>query len=387
MAKKRRKNERKDGLYQTSVIIGKDEKGNPVRKYFYGSSKYEVDKKKAIYVYSRKRQFDDTITVREWIEEFKSTYREGVDELYLKMDDVPYNRLVHDLGEYRMIDVTESDLQRSINKTSGMSVSTITKYYAVVRRVFRKAFKNSIIESDPSDDLKKPKGTEGTHRALEEWEIQAIIEHWDDDGVRCGLWVLIMLFTGLRRGELIALEWSSIDLDRRELKVTQTAVIPSNQSVIVQRAKTDAGIRTIPICSFLHACLSSVPESERNGYVCKSTEVGKLSESSFVNGFDSFLRSVERIINGEPVCQRGRRNDIIPYNDKRITFRFRPHDLRHTFATGLYDSGVDTKAAQYFLGHSDIRMTLGLYTHLSEENREKSIVKIQSYFDGITKRL
>lgn len=107
-----------------------------------------------------------------------------------------------------------------------------------------------------------------------------------------------------------------------------------------------------------------------------------------------------RILNNEEVDQKGKRKDIeekrpakgkpkvvsdsvpdSPEKERKV-FRFQPHDLRHTFATALYDAGVDVKSAQYYLGHADIRVTMDLYTHLSEEREKKSRAVLISFLDG-----
>ena len=66
----------------------------------------------------------------------------------------------------------------------------------------------------------------------------------------------------------------------------------------------------------------------------------------------------------------------------RKLFSFTAHDLRHTYATALYDAGVPVKAAQYFLGHADIRVTLDLYTHLSKERESASRNQMVEYLDS-----
>ena len=83
--------------------------------------------------------------------------------------------------------------------------------------------------------------------------------------------------------------------------------------------------------------------------------------------------------------QRGRRSDLKKAKEEKGAiwhdFSFTCHDLRHTYATALYDAGVPVKAAQYFLGHADVRVTLDLYTHLSKEREEKSREQAIEYLD------
>ena len=385
MANRKRKGERKDGLIQVVLDLGYNDEGKRIRKSFYGKSRTEAERKRDEFKASLDKglKYNSDITVGEWVKIYKDTYRQNVDEAYIINDDVPYNRLVNDLGYMKVHVVTESDLQQSLNKLKGTSFSNCDKYRQCLKRVFERARKNKIILDNPAEDLVMPQYTKGTHRALESWEIRLILDHWNEPGLYAGLWVMLMMLAGLRRGEMIALDWSAVDLVNRLLEVRQTAVIRSNQSEIVKRAKTDAGIRTIPICPPLYDALCSVPESRRKGLVCLSAHGKQLTESSVSRGIETFCKALERIANGEPMFQRGKRNDIAKQesDDNRIRFSFRVHDLRHTFCTILYMLGIDLKTAQYYMGHSDINTTLGIYTHLNKEMVSRSNQIINDFSD------
>lgn len=391
MAKKRR-GERKDGLIQVSLQIGYKPDGRPDRKYFYGHTRTEAEKKRDEYKarLASGLSLDEDMTVAKWVEIFLATYRGRVNEAYLKGDAAPYNRLAKRLGNMRVADVREADLQRALDEVAGMSYSTVDKYRQAIRRVFERARKNKLISENPAEDLITPVSTKGSHRALERWEVELILNNWDNPASHAGLWAMLMLLCGLRRGEMMALDWSSVNLEARTLEVRAVAVITSNQVVIEQRAKTDAGLRVLPICQALYAALVSVPEERRNGFVCLSAKGMPLTESAVSRGLATFCRVLERILNGEPPTQRGRRTDVerkkvekeksLPPKERK-EFSFTAHDLRHTYATALYDAGVPVKAAQYFLGHADIRLTLDLYTHLSKERESASRNQMVKYLD------
>lgn len=140
MAKKR-KGERPDGLIQVALDIGYWPDGRRRRKYFYGHTRTEANEKREAYKQYLKggSKYKQDITVAEWVEIYKTTYRTKVNERYLKKNDVPYNRIVNQIGEMRMSNVTEADLQRALNATSGMSFSTVDKYRQAMKRVFKRA--------------------------------------------------------------------------------------------------------------------------------------------------------------------------------------------------------------------------------------------------------
>lgn len=328
---------------------------------------------------------DPDITVSEWVEVYKSTYRKSINPAYIACDNIPYNRLVKKLGTMRVVDIREHHLQDAVEDVSGMSFSTVNKYMQAIKRVFHRAKKNKIIDDDPAEDLKMPLYTEGTHRALEAWEVQHILSNWDNPYARAGIWIMLMLLCGLRRGEMMALEWDSINLSARTLEVRQVAVVMGNKRIVEQRAKSDAGLRTLPMPKLLCDALETVPPEERIGFVCLGAHGEPLTESSSKRGMQRFCCVLERLLNGEQPDQRGRRHDIEDEpkeeDKERIPFSFTAHDLRHTYATALYDAGVDVKAAQYFLGHSDIKITLSLYTHLSRERERESQRQAISYLD------
>lgn len=388
---RKRKGERPDGLIQVALDIGYYEDGRRKRKYFYGHTRTEAEAKRDEYrahMVSGSR-FSHDITVAEWVDEFKRTYRENVNPAYIHIDDVPYNRLVREIGFMRMVDVTEADLQKAINKIAGMSFSTCDKYRQAICRVFGRAVKNRIITENPAADLELPNHTRGTHRALESWEVDLIIHHWNEPGLHAGLWVMLMLLAGLRRGEMMALDWKDVHMETRTLEIVQTAIIHGNVAKIEPRAKTEAGLRIIPICQPLWDALNTTSETDRNGLVCLSAHGLPLTESAVSRGLHTFCVALERIINGEPLFTPGRRTDIERKAGHQLrdatkkVFSFRAHDLRHTFCSMLYSSGVDVKTAAYLMGHADIRVTMEIYTHLSREKRSASEALLMSYLDAL----
>ena len=388
--KRKRRGERDDGRILVTLAIGRADNGRIIRKYFYGRTRKEAEKNRD--EYKRKMQMGlsvkaDEMTLDQWIAEWYKRYRTKVNPEYEKNYYIPIKRLSDRLG-YRLIrSIVEADLYAALDEVSDMSSSTIEKYYSVIRQIFGKAKKNKIIQDDPSEDLEMPDGTSGSHRALERWETDCIMTHWTEH--RAGLWAMLMLFCGLRRGEMAALQWENIDMKNRTLKVTSAAVFNGNKVTFKPHTKTDAGMRTIPICSALWEALNAVPVERRTAYVCVSSQGQPLTQSAYARGWQGFNLAMQRILNGEPPIQQGKTIDLEEKIARRKAdgkeyrlFRVRAHDLRHTFATALYDAGVPVKAAQYYLGHSDVQVTMDLYTHLSKEREAVERSKMVNFLDS-----
>ena len=363
---------RKDGRKEAGLSVGYDENGKQIIKHFYGKTITEARRKRDEYKQKLNEGINNSgdITLNEWISRFCDVY---------KPKDMDYliNRLSRSLGTRKLQSITEMDLQRELNTIAGMSTSHISKYMQIIKRIFLRARTNRLIVFDPAENLIAPKGTKGTHRALEKWEINAIMEYWRI--YPAGRWAMAMLLCGLRRSEMIALQWADINMDNRTLLVHASANIRKNQPVIQDKTKSRAGMRLLPICGQLYDMLSETPVAQRSGFVFRTTKNAPITESAARRNWITFCQRLTRQLNGERVHPaRGSNNDA----PGRIVFNCRMHDLRHTFATMLYDAGVDAKAAQYYLGHSDIKITLDLYTHLSHEREQIERANLVGFLDG-----
>ena len=380
--RRKRRGERADGRILVTLVVGYQPDGKPKRKYFYGRTRQEAERKRLEFIRLQEQGFaaeTESMTVNDWIDEWLRRYKSRLEASYAASHAYHVKRLRDALGDRLIRGVVEADLQESLDSIADMSASTITKYHSVIRQVFSTARRNKIIRDDPSEYLDVPDGYAGSHRALERWEIDTIMGNWNQH--RAGLWAMLMLLCGLRRSEMMALDWRNVDLENRQLHVREAAVVLNNQTYVKDRAKSPAGIRTLPISDPLYEALCSVPASRRVGRVCLSVQGKPLTESGFNRGWHGFCLAMQRICNGEDLDQRGRRVKLETRIAKAkaegreyVLFSARAHDLRHTFATALLEAGIEPKVAQYYLGHSSIKMTLDLYTHLTKEfeNRKRS---------------
>lgn len=353
MARKR-KGERPDGLIQIRIDIGTNPDGSRKRKSFYGHTRAEAIEKRDAYL----RTLEETahpelmdITVSQWLDRWYKTYNINHDQYMAYI-----NHAKESIGDVMLSSVTEETLIKSMSYYAGKSSQSAEKYRLTLKRAFGKAVRNGLIKSNPADELPLPEGKPlGTHRALSKDEVKVILDNSENG--RMGLAASIMILSGLRRGEMVALTWENIDLDNRIIHVRQNAVLDHYNTVIKPHTKTEAGIRDIPISDRLLAILENAP-GEHVGFVYKSTKSsGHIGLPTFSMSFDTYMQS--------------------------IGLKCRPHDLRHTFATFLYEANVDIKAAQIILGHKDIKVTLGIYTHLSEEKLVSNSDRLNTYIDEL----
>ena len=168
--------------------------------------------------------------------------------------------------------------------------------------------------------------------------------------------ILLTLFTGLRIGELCALQWKDIDLENKVIHITKNIIrvkAPKNSTsktiTKIDKPKTINSIRDIPINEVLISFLKKLKKND-NMYLLTGNE-DYMTPSKYYYFYQKYIESL----------------NISPY-----TF----HSIRHTFATRSLAFGMDVKTLSVILGHTSIKTTLDLYVHITEEEKRKQINKI-----------
>lgn len=367
---RKRKGQRADGLI-ARYIRYTDLQGVSRRKVVYGSTAQEADQKKREFLQAVNmavRVEEQGKTVQEWTEHWLDVYkRPHVSAKRLQAIGYDLKRITTALGTRRLSTITQSDLQALLNTRKGKSNDAIRKTMGIIKAVFRSAAENRLIVYSPAEGLEAPKGTTGTHRALQDWEVQTIIKAVP--GHRFGLAAMLMLFAGLRKGEVAALHLDrDVDLKAGTITISRAISYVINQGE-EGPPKSAAGLRTIPIMPPLLPYLQAA-----KGYAIEREGDGIISLQALNNAYRSFLITCELVLNNHKSRQRPKDRT----NWK--TFSFRCHDLRHTYATMLYDAGVDVKTAQRWLGHASPEITMKLYTHLSQSREDKSTEAAVQFF-------
>ena len=190
----------------------------------------------------------------------------------------------------RLRDVRDIQLQSILNEQRGMSFSHVTKLRMVMQELFHQAYRSRLIPFDPSDGLRLPKNVKGSHRSITEEERAHILEVAQYHP--SGLWVLLILYSGLRPGEAAALQWKDIDFDKNEIHVYKAVESGTNT---IKTPKTTAGIRDIPMRKELRRELEReyILQRQREG-IAIAKEQGKYTGRKPVE-HPNFSRVVEQM--------------------------------------------------------------------------------------------
>lgn len=282
--------------------------------------------------------------IRTWLETFKLN----------SIKSASYDRLLTSLAALEgfgiaripIKDITFFDIQSYINELvdRGYALTTIKKQTRIVTAPLKQAAAMRVLPADPCCGIifpsqhrvkKKPKKVIA-YTPDEQKKLRKVI----DGSEKCGYWcVALMLETGLRAGEALALDWTCVDIPRRRLKVTATVVNLANkkQSYVQDSPKSVSSIRTIPLTDRSVDILLKLKENPGK-WVFQSGDSHLSYEA---------LRYQTKIL-----CREAK----IPY--------YGEHVFRHTFATNCYYRGVDIKILSKLLGHSDTSVTYNVYINL-----------------------
>lgn len=253
--------------------------------------------------------------------------------IYPYIGDKPLNRITHD------------DIQTVFNKMRGYARSTVEKVQITLNQIMKNAYEDGLVDRNVMDSSryvisKKVK----TREALMPDEVSDVSSNIDVLPERERLLVAIAMHTGLRRGEILGLTWSDIDLEVRLIHVRRSVTFNNNQPVIGP-TKSKAGIREVPIDFSLYTVLSRC--EDRSGFVIKNTRTPETPMTE-----RTYRRAWERI--GKQIDLHGAT----------------AHVFRHTYAT-MTEPYTDPKTLQTVLGHADIKTTMNRYTHAIPEQIHK----------------
>jgi len=248
------------------------------------------------------------------------------------------------IGGYRLRDITPMQIQAIMAGLSDKSNSSQAKVLVSMRSIFNAAHENGLIARSPVSSMLKPTGKTTQEKVtLTAKESQILLDKVKN--TRARTFLLIALHTGMRRGEILGLQWGDIDFKERVIHVQHNAVIGEKTTTVSENLKTRAAKRNLPLSEELDAWLSERKKTSHSQYVIAMENHKPLTKSSY--------RSMWRLIERE-----------LP--NTHIT----AHILRHTYITRLFEAGLDVKEIQYLAGHSTMDMTLKVYTHYERRSRE-----------------
>lgn len=351
---------RKDGRYQGSYT---DDTG---RHYVYDRDPEALFRK----IQNLQNKGTDTPSFRQIAENWEREHREEITARTWVNYAPHYDEILRRHGNKTIEEITTLEIINHLTmaKNKGYSRTVTNSIRSLYRMIFDYAVANDLAKYNPVSSVKLPKGLkQGKRTAPTDEQIKAICSHID---APFGLFPFFLLCTGMRKSEALALSWSDIDLENRDIRVTKSLDYTIGAKPTIKPPKTEAGNRIVPIIDILYPYLLEA----RNHAICEHVFPAPPSNRGGKGGGLITLRGYEGM--WERYCTAA---DLIGNDGKPV---LGAHNIRHGTATLMFELDVDVYTTQRILGHSRVEVTQGIYTELRAKQKQKSVGKFN---DGMLK--
>ena len=303
-----------------------------------------------------------------------------------------------DFGYTKIIDLKRTDVRAFYNKLSderNIRTSTIDSIHTVLHQVLEVGVEDDYLRYNPSDnalkELKKAHNNESEKRRALTIEEQELFENYLKNKKKYNRWYpifVIMMWTGMRVGEITGLRWCDINLEEEIVDINHTLVYYNKGKekgcgFAINTPKTEAGKRIIPMLPKVkEAFLLEKKFQEELEQKCE-VSVDGYTDFIFINRFGNVqhqgtlnkaLRRIIRDCNYEVLDSKQNEENQV------ILPRFSNHSLRHTFTTRMCEAGVNIKAMQEILGHADAETTMDIYAEATKELKKSELINFEDYF-------
>jgi len=343
---------KKKKLLRARVNVEQREGYPPVWKWVQGYTREEIAAAKAekVRAYAPEAETAPASMLfcdyaEQWFEIYKKTrLRESTRRMYRMILD---NYLLPALGDKQLGRITRPQLQLLMNGLAGKSASIIHKVALTAKQIFDSAVDDNLIPRSPYRRIEKPKGSVTPVQPIRPELLPSLTQHCLADPE--GLLPLLLLYTGLRKGEAMALQWKDIRDGR--VHVSKAVSYPNNNLPVISEPKTAAGVRAVPLVPVLAGRLSNP---------------GKPEEYIFGGASPMTSHVLTRMWS--------RLQQRIPELDG-----VHMHQLRHTYTDMLRHAGVSELAAQHYLGHESYSTTLSFYSKFDSMDAKQAENRLLHY--------
>jgi integrase len=363
---------RADGSWSAELSY-RDEHGAAKRRTVYGKTQTEVRAKMA---QLRKRLDagdpikDTTMTAAAWLDDWISKALPASDRKQATIDlytSIARKHLVPVLGGRRLDKIRPSDVEALIvaKRQAGLAQSTVRTIYTVLRSALDIAVRDGLLARNPAAAVRRPAVDRQDASYLSVDQAQRLIEEMRGD--RLESLFRLMLATGLRRGEALALHWSDIDLDTAMLRVRWT-LTRTSKGLQLGEPKTEKSRRTVPLPRSTVDVLRA-HQSRQTADRLQAAEVWQDSDLVFTTEIGTPLEPRNVLRQFDKLARRaGLRNVHL-------------HTLRHSTASFLLAAGTHTKVVQEHLGHTSYAITADIYSHVAPEQRREAADRLDEALD------
>lgn len=349
---------RKDGRYATTVMIGYKADGRPDNVFL--SAKTEKELRDKIVEVKMKMKTGELIKQSDtllkdyavsWLDTYKASASINTKAMYT---NVVNKHIVPELGHLPLNKLVRSDVQKLINDNQ-QHIRTCEIIKMTLVQILNSAIDDKLLHENVAKKITLPKHHKTEKRALTDLEKTAI-KKADFTPTERAI-VMLLFYFGLRRGELLALTKSDINLRKKTLTINKTVIFDVNKPIVKPGTKSDAGNRTIPIPNDAVAFLKNFLRTVNTFYLFPGRNTETFSKTQYVKAWERIIKKMNDAVTTDKQKAVG----------TQLITGLTAHIFRHNYCTMLYYSGISQKKAVELMGHSDLKMIMEVYAHLDEE--------------------
>ncbi|CAM3830071.1 site-specific integrase [Paenibacillus lactis] len=349
------KKDEKRGTWYFVVEAGKDEKGKR-KQIFKRGFKTEAEAKREMrrvaiqvdentYVKPTKRTIAEFFP--EWLQSKSLKVRPHTLEVYTGHVN---KHIVPRLGRFELVKITTAQIEKfyiDLGKEANLSPRTILDIHKIIKSAFEAAVKRKYVTHNPVKDAETPKVDK---KEMAVWDIQEVNKFLKvARGHRLYPAFLLALTTGMRQSEILGVRWKDIDFENGTISIRQT--LTHDGKKLLPLTKTKTSTRTISLDSRVLDAL----QKHKRTIKMEMLQIGPIYQNKDLVVCTAF---------GTQVLPRNVLRTFYNLIKKADVSKIRFHDLRHTVASLMLQGGINPKVVKEILGHSDVRITLDIYSHV-----------------------
>lgn len=330
---------------------------------------------------------DDSITLSAWFKDWMEIHKYKVIRNNTKMfyTQIFTKHIKPALGKKKLRDITQLNIKSLLKDLDkkGYKYETQNKVRIMLLDMFDKAMIDNFVLKNPCKGIKLIRNEKKDMRVFTREEQTEFFDCCK--GTFYDNLFVVAITTGLRQGELCALTWDDIDLKRKEITINKTLLYQKlegdeGKEFHINPPKTRTSNRIIPINKQCELALKKQFVQRNNVMAKKSAKPQK--------GFENLLFTTKF---GTPICDqimidaiKRILDEINLCRDELEQFEyFSPHCFRHSFATRCFEAEIPPKTVQQFLGHATLQMTMDLYTHVLDNQKQEHMLRLENMLDDV----
>lgn len=364
--------------YKFLIYVGKDETTGhtiQIKKQGFKSKdealeaylNYKLKIVKGEYEPLNKKKLTFKQLFESWDKVYKPTVKESTYAVTMRYFN---NHILSALGNIYIEKITVAECQKAVNEWFEEAPHTFDRFIHYASKVFKYGIDMELLTSNPMEKVIKPKLKERPQQYQEFYdkdELNKFLSCAKKCNFRYFVYFRLLAYTGMRKGESLALKWSDIDFETNTISITRNVTTGLNNRPYISNGKTVNSVRRIPV------------DSETMNYLkewryCQQKDMLKKG----FNFLDADNYIFPTINNGITSLSKPRQwNKSIC--DKFGLRRIKIHGFRHTHASLCYSAGLNAKEIQKRLGHADSKTTMNVYTHVMKNDEKKAVKKFADF--------